>query len=92
LLFSDWSLVFGLRSLDLARAIRINREDHQLSKKAKTKSQKPKTRTLMSTRHQQTNLFNRRYFRINIANDAALVNNQQPIGKRRHFFQLCRDE
>src|SRR6185369_5437146 len=47
---------------------------------------------LMAAGHQQTNLFKCRRFRIDFARDASFVNDQQTIGKTRHFFELRRDE
>ncbi len=46
----------------------------------------------MPPRHQQSNLFNGRDLRINFADDAPVMNNQQAIGKRRNFFQLGRHQ
>ena len=46
----------------------------------------------MSSRHQQSNFFDRRNFRINFADNASVVNNQQSIGKRRDFFKLGRHQ
>ncbi len=47
---------------------------------------------LMSSRHQQSNLFERRNFRIDFTGYPAFVNYQQTIGQTRHLFQLGRDE
>src|ERR1043166_27442 len=47
---------------------------------------------LVPASHQQTNLFNTRNLRVNFANNPPLVNDQQTIRQRRHFFELGRDE
>ncbi len=46
----------------------------------------------MSSRHQQPDLFDRRHLRIDFAGDSSFMNDQQPIGKTRHFFELRGDK
>src|SRR5689334_15068826 len=46
----------------------------------------------MSAGHQQTNLFQGGNFRIDFTGDSSFMNDQQTIGKTRHFFELRRDE
>ena len=42
----------------------------------------------MSACHQQSNLFRRGNFRIDLADNASLVKDQQTIGQRCDFFEF----
>jgi hypothetical protein len=46
----------------------------------------------MSASHQQPNLFKSCNFRIYLTRYSSFMNDQQPIGKTGHFFELCRDK
>src|ERR1041385_536385 len=46
----------------------------------------------MAASHQQADFFKRRLLRIDLARDLSFVNDQQTIGKTRHFLELGGDE
>src|SRR5437763_8086168 len=45
-----------------------------------------------SSRHQQSNLFIGDALRINFADDASMINNEQTVCERRYFLKLCGDQ
>ena len=48
--------------------------------------------SLLPARHQQTNFFERRHSRINLAGDVAFVDDQEAIREGGHFFEFGGDE
>src|SRR5688572_27461548 len=78
-----WSLVFGVWSVATYTTQSFQRQ----KQRPKTEGPRPKS-DLVAARHQQSNLLNRPNFRINFPNDSTVVNYQQTIRQRRHFFQL----
>src|SRR5687768_1147124 len=47
---------------------------------------------LPAPRHQEADLFLRGLLRVNLADDAAVVDDEQAVCERSHLFQLGRDE
>src|SRR5436190_84995 len=47
---------------------------------------------MRSSSHHQSNFFIRRNFRIDLTSNLPVVNDQQSIGQRGHFFQLGRNQ
>src|SRR5262245_50382729 len=56
------------------------------------KAQSTKHKALMSPRHQQSDLFQGRFLRIDFSRDSSFMNDQQTIRQTRHFLELGRNE